>query len=383
MTQSLISAQDSFALWAVVFGVVALSIWGGQQKYLNRLSGPVIAICLTIALANAGVIPHQAPAYDFVLSFVLPLGIPLLLFRANIRRIAAEAGPVLLAFLVAVVATAIGAATAAVLVSLGPEEAAISSAITAGYTGGGVNMMTVAEALGMTKNKDLMAAMFTAAIVPNNLCVIALNVIPSIPLISRMFPEYQANPTAPDIPAQADGPPHDRSSFSLFSLSAAIALSLVICTVGFALESLIGIESSGIVLIGLLAIVVANLFPRQLRSLDVAQDIGIFCMYLFFIAIAAGSNLEKMGRFSVLLMVFMIILLTVHFLVLLFVGSRLRLKLPELIVASAACLTGPPVAAAIAGARGWRELIAPGVLVGVLGYAIGTFIGLTMVALWP
>ncbi|MDP7525968.1 MAG: DUF819 family protein, partial [Dehalococcoidales bacterium] len=107
------------------------------------------------------------------------------------------------------------------------------------------------------------------------------------------------------------------------------------------------------------------------------------CMYLFFIAIAAGSNLEKMGRFSVLLMVFMIILLTVHFLVLLFVGSRLRLKLPELIVASAACLTGPPVAAAIAGARGWRELIAPGVLVGVLGYAIGTFIGLTMVALWP
>jgi len=157
----------------------------------------------------------------------------------------------------------------------------------------------------------------------------------------------------------------------------------VICTVGFALESLIGIESSGIVLIGLLAIVVANLFPRQLRSLDVAQDIGIFCMYLFFIAIAAGSNLEKMGRFSVLLMVFMIILLTVHFLVLLFVGSRLRLKLPELIVASAACLTGPPVAAAIAGARGWRELIAPGVLVGVLGYAIGTFIGLTMVALWP
>ena len=59
-------------------------------------------------------------------------------------------------------------------------------------------------------------------------------------------------------------------------------------------------------------------------------------------------------------------------------GCVLKLSLPELIIASNAAVLGATTAPALAAAKGWRDLVTPGVLVGVLGYALGTFLGTLM-----
>jgi uncharacterized membrane protein len=76
------------------------------------------------------------------------------------------------------------------------------------------------------------------------------------------------------------------------------------------------------------------------------------------------------------------ILLTVHLAVLLALGALCRLTLPELLTASNAAILGATTAPAMAAAKGWRDQITPGVLVGVLGYALGTFIGTALFKLW-
>jgi uncharacterized membrane protein len=70
-----------------------------------------------------------------------------------------------------------------------------------------------------------------------------------------------------------------------------------------------------------------------------------------------------------------LILLSVHLLVLLGVGRLFRLTLPELVTASNAAVLGATTAPALAAAKGWHDLVTPGVLVGVLGYALGTLVG--------
>jgi uncharacterized membrane protein len=54
----------------------------------------------------------------------------------------------------------------------------------------------------------------------------------------------------------------------------------------------------------------------------------------------------------------------------------LRLHLSELMVAMMACVTSQGAAVAIAVARGWRGLVVPAVLAGLLGYASGTFVAI-------
>ena len=84
---TLIGADNQWGLWAVLFIVAAFSLWAEKTKIGSKLSAVVIAIVAAFILSNLSIIPTEAPAYDMVWSYLVPLAIPLLLFRANLRRI--------------------------------------------------------------------------------------------------------------------------------------------------------------------------------------------------------------------------------------------------------------------------------------------------------
>ena len=48
---------------------------------------------------------------------------------------------------------------------------------------------------------------------------------------------------------------------------------------------------------------------------------------------------------------------------------------------SGAALVGPAPTAAIAISKGWKELVTPGIMCGIFGYVIATFIGVSVTAL--
>jgi uncharacterized membrane protein len=71
----------------------------------------------------------------------------------------------------------------------------------------------------------------------------------------------------------------------------------------------------------------------------------------------------------------MAIVVGVHGLVLYGIGKLARLSPATLSVASQAAIGGPTTAMAMAIARRWPALILPGMAVGLLGYAVGNYLG--------
>ena len=60
-------------------------------------------------------------------------------------------------------------------------------------------------------------------------------------------------------------------------------------------------------------------------------------------------------------------------------GAKLfKIDLAPAIIGAAAAIVGAAAAAAIASSKGWRSLISPGITVGMLGYALANFIGITL-----
>lgn len=87
MPTALIATDNHLAIMAALFTIAALGILAKKTRLGVHLTGTVITILGAILAANFHLIPHAAPAYDFVFDYFVPVLIPLFLFQADLRRI--------------------------------------------------------------------------------------------------------------------------------------------------------------------------------------------------------------------------------------------------------------------------------------------------------
>ena len=74
--------------------------WRSEKTKIGRMvSAALMSILIGLAASNLRIIAYEAPAYNIVMGFLLPLTIPLLLFRADMHRVIQSTGRLLLAFL--------------------------------------------------------------------------------------------------------------------------------------------------------------------------------------------------------------------------------------------------------------------------------------------
>ena len=377
---TLISADSDFAIMAVLFVIAGGAFLAEKTKFGAHLTGAVIAILVAIAAANLRIIPHSAPAFDFVFGYFVPILIPLFLFKANLRHMIFETTRMTGAFLIASAGTVLGVIAAVGLLDLGslasgaetaPElrEAGIAGLFTATYIGGSVNYAALGEITGLRTD----ASFFSAATATDNLfSAVFLSVLALLPgwqWLARRFASHEHG----EQEVVAPGP----ERITATSLTLALATAIGFVAVGDALTGLIGIPSLRYAVITALVVTAATAFPHWMERLHGGFEIGVGLAFVFFAAIAAGANLVAMVQIAPMLIVLVVILLSVHLVVLVGVG-----RLPELVTASNAAVLGATTAPALAAARGWHDLVTPGVLVGVLGYALGTFAGTAIFHLW-
>jgi uncharacterized membrane protein len=377
----LIQADQTFPLSAVIMAIVAFGMWAERTRWGQRLGGPLLLLVLAMGLANTGVIPHSAPLFDNIAGFLVPAAIPLLLLRADFKTIFTESGPMFVAFLVATGATVIGSFAGALAIDMGPFEPQIAGAITASYIGGSLNFVATAEAVGI-KDSSIYVAGLSADAAGAVFFLAALMLMPALRFVRAAMPSRFIGGDAAVEPAGgAVRALHGGGTFDLARAANGLVLSLVVCSLSAWLTRLFDVQSLFILVVTALSLLVANLAKAVVRHVSAEFELGTLFMYLFFVVIGAGANLADVLGAALPILLFIIVMVLVHLIVLTGVGKLLKLDLAEVMIASNACILGPAPAAALAASKGWQPLIAPGILVGMFGYAIGTFIGVAIAAL--
>jgi uncharacterized membrane protein len=377
MTFPLIGADQEFAIWAVLIGLAGFGFWCERFGWGRKYSGVMMLIAAAIVLSNLKIIPTAAPAYDAVWNYLVPIAIPLLLFEADLKRIVRESGPTLFAFVIGSAAVVAGVLIGVELLDLGQHEPELAGIFTGTYIGGGLNFAAVAEASGMQEGSMLSAALAADNVV-TNLHFLLIIFLPGIAWVAHRFPsQHIANATQLDATTQDSV--HKIRELDIAGLLFAIALAFVLAALGQLVAELFDMGQFAILVTTALTLCVATFLPQLVKKLSGHGEAGNVMMFIFLASVGATADIWRLIEVGPVLFVFAMIIVLVHLLVLFVAGRFLHMDLAELAMASAVCIGGPSSAAAVASAKGWKDLLIPGVLAGSFGYAIGSFIGVSVV----
>lgn len=382
---SLISPDNHLILFAVLVAAAALGIWSEHKKWLNQVSGILITMIVMSVLSMTGVVPvasnpkMKVDLYELIFSYFIPLSIPMMLMGSNIRRIIREGGKLLVAFLIGALGVILGSFLAFYLINLGPDSGNVAGVISATLIGGSMNFIATGEIMNFSTHP-----LFSATIAVDNFAanayILLMFAVPSMTFLARFF----VKPKVENQEISERNANEEAYPITIERIAIVVMIAAVIASIGGLLSEMIQKiyatrMSTSILIITVMAVLMANLFPKYLKKIeDTAFAIGLWMMYIFLAAIGASTNLADMLHVGPAVLGFYLIIMFFHFIFLVSLSKLFKFDVYEVIISSAANIMGPSVAAPMAASLGQKKLITPAILVGILGYVIGTFIGVTI-----
>ncbi|CAE8619965.1 unnamed protein product [Polarella glacialis] len=344
----------------------------GQRTAFGRaMTGPVCAMALGVLASQ--IVPAQTAVLQLLQRLVVSLATPLLLLSCNLREVmGASTRRLLIAFVLGSFSTFL-AATASCFLLRRPLLAAcgdwenvskVVAALAAKNIGSGMNFVAVSQALHMQP------ALVAASLAADSALGLAY-----FPVAASLTPSSGAEPLL----AEDDSSDHSRrsrpsgNSWRAAAFTLLTAASIAIAAEAVALPGYSYIVSSAFAVALAVLPWGASLYPS-------GELLGWPLLYLYFASagFTAGSVEATALAAYCPLLVFGVALYGFHLFFLLLGGRLLGLSRGELMVASSANIGGPATASSLAMAKGLQELSRPAVLVGTVGNAVGTPLGVLM-----
>lgn len=359
----------------LIFTVLA-AIWlENNTRVFKKLGAAALTILIGMLFSNVGLIPGASPVYDFFRGPGVLAGITFFLLTVDLGSIRAAGGPMLKAFLLGAFGAALGGAVMGLVLfeAIGPDTWKLSGQFAATYIGGGVNFAAVGQALNTS------AEYFTAGVAAD-VIVTAIWLIVCITV-----PAYLGRDSSDDPAMGASGQPGTKSPHVpnlLTSTHAPVTLwdlAVLVATVmgciwlsGVIAAWIPGIPK--IIWLTTLALVLAQL--PQIQNLSGSLVLGNYLLLLFLATNGAVSVIARIVEIGPAIFYFALGTVLIHGVIIFGIGIMLRIDTKIIAIASQANIGGASSAMAIAGARGTPHLILPGIAVGLLGTALGNYVGL-------
>ena len=348
--------------------------------------GPVLLLYgIGIIIGNIGLMPGQMPAVQELLSnAMVPLAIPLMLFSCTFKMSGARSQ------ILALVTGIISVATAVIIGYLIfgadiPEGAKVGGMLTGVYTGGTINLAALKTMLGVQDETYILINSYDILV---SFLYLSFLLAVGIKLFRKFLPNTLGRFTAKDEAAIKAQMEKDNANpyKGLFTRSgmaqAGKLLGLTVLIVGLAAGVALVLPDSLFMTIFILMLTtlgIAASFNKKIKKMNYSYDIGMYFIYIFCIVVASMADLSKLdfvgglGLLGYLLIaVFGSLMLQVIF------AKIFRIDSDMMVIASVTFINSPPFVPMMAAAMKNKDVLIPGLTIGVIGYAAGNYLGFLM-----
>lgn len=354
-------------------------------SWLGKIGPVLILYIIGIIIGNTGLMPGQMPAVQELLSnAMIPLAIPLMLYGCTFKMSGARSQ------ILAMVTGMISVTTAVVVgyFIFGkdlPEGAKIGGMLTGVYTGGTINLAALKTMLGV---KDETYILINSYDILVSFLYLSFLLTVGIKLFRKFLPNTLDTFTDKDEAAiqkemlKEEKKPHrgfmTRTGFAYIARLMGLTILIVGISAGVALllpESMF----MTIFILMLTTLGIGCSFIKKIHNMKYSYDIGMYFIYIFCITVASMADLSELNLIGgmellgyLLVAVFGSLLLQVIF------AKILRIDSDMMVIASVTYINSPPFVPMMAAAMKNKDVLIPGLTIGVIGYAVGNYLGFLM-----
>lgn len=376
--------------WTILIAAFCLIpagvLWLCRRFSLLGKIGPVLILYfIGIIIGNIGLMPGQLPAVQELMSnAMVPLAIPLMLFSCTFKLSGARSQ------LLALITGMISVATAVVIGFLIfgdniPEGNKVGGMLVGVYTGGTINLAALKTMLGVSDETYIMINSYDILV---SFLYLTFLLTIGIKLFRKFLPNERKSYSEEDEAAiRAEiGKENQNPYKGLFTrpgmAQAGKLLGLTALIVGVSAGIALLLPSGMFMTVFILLLTtlgIACSFIKTVREMKYSYDMGMYFIYIFCIAVASMADLSKLdfaggiGLLGYLLaVVFGSLILQVIF------AKIFRIDSDMMVISSVTYINSPPFVPMMAAAMKNKDVLIPGLTIGVIGYAAGNYLGFLM-----
>ncbi|MFW5963119.1 MAG: DUF819 family protein [Bacteroidota bacterium] len=347
---------------------------------INKLGAVVIAYAAGIIIGNISILPQGSEQIQNILTIItVPVAIPLLLFSANIRAWFKMAGKTMLSLVAALIGVIFVVASGYLLFRTDSlqEMWKISGMLVGVYTGGTPNLASLKMMLNV--DPDIYIITHTYDMILSSFYLLFLITIGRV-FFSWFLPPYPQGQNSNTLRmSQLDGQDPYYGIFRkriVFPLLKALALSVIIFGIGGGM-SLLFPESAQMVVVILVITtlgILMSLIP-SVNRIDKTFELGNYFILIFSLVVASMADISDFSGAAPNLFYYISYVVFGGLFIHVVLSSIMKVDTDTVMVTSTALVCSPPFVPVIASAIKNREVIISGLTVGILGYAIGNYLG--------
>lgn len=361
-----------------------------KVSFLGKIGPVLILYLIGLLIGNLGLMPDQLPTVQELMSnAMVPLAIPLMLFGCTFRKEGTRSQ--ILALITGMISVIMAVIIGYLIFGKDIDQGAkVGGMLTGVYTGGTINLAALKTMLSVKDETYIMINSYDILI---SFLYLTFLLTIGIKLFRKILPHDKSVISRKDMAeirkeiARNEENPY-KGLFSRAGIrhaGTAIGLTLLICAVSAGVA--LALPSSMFMTVFILMLTTLGIgasFIRKIHDTPYSYDIGMYCIYIFCIAVASMADLGKLdfaggiNLFGYLLIaVFGSLLLQVIF------ARMFRIEADMMVIASVTYINSPPFVPMMAAAMKNKNVLVPGLSIGILGYAVGNYLGFLISQLLP
>ena len=345
--------------------------------------GPVLILYLIgLIIGNIGIMPGQLPMIQDIMSnATVPLAIPLMLFGCTFSKEGTRSQ--LLAMITGLVSVILAVIIGYLIFGVHINEGEkVGGMLTGVYTGGTINLAALKTMLNVKDETYILINSYDILI---SFLYLTFLLTIGIRLFRKILPHNSTALSSKDMKeiqkeiSKGEENPYNGifSRNGIRQTGTLLGITILICGIsgGIALALPEKVFMTVFILM-LTTLGIGASFIKKIHDMKYSYDIGMYFIYIFCIAVASMADLSELNFAGgmnllgyLLIAVFGSLLLQTLF------AWIFRIDADMMVISSVTFINSPPFVPMMAAAMKNKNVLVPGLSIGIIGYAAGNYLG--------